>query len=112
MKNGIPEAGDIVWLHIGPSKGSEQDGYRPVVVISDDVVNEITGKFTGLPITSTIRGWATEIPVMSLRRPGVALVDHIRSWSHVARELNFKGETVTAEELDAAKYAIRSFLQL
>jgi len=112
MKNGIPEAGDVVRLNIGPSKGNEQDGYRPVLVISDDVMNDITGKFTGLPITSTVRGWATEVPINSLARPGVALVDQICSWSHTASEINFKGETVTAEELDAAKYAIKTFLQL
>jgi len=112
MKNGIPEAGDVVRLHVGPSKGNEQDGYRAVLVISSEVVNEITGRFTGLPITSTVRGWETEIPLDSLKRPGVAAVDQIRSWSFIAREINFKGETVTEEELDAAKYAIRSFLQV
>lgn len=111
MRNGIPEAGDVVRLHIGPAKGNEQDGYRAVLVISDDVVNEITGKFTGLPITSTVRGWDTEIPIDSLDRPGVALVDHIGSWS-LTRNPSFKGERVTAEELDAAKYAIKAFLQL
>jgi len=112
MKNGIPDAGDVIRLHVGPSKGNEQDGYRAVLVISDAVVNEITGRFTGLPITSTVREWATEIPIKSLKRPGVALVDQIRSWSFTAREVNFRGETVTAEELDAAKNAIKSFLQL
>ena len=112
MKHGIPAAGDVVRLHVGASKGNEQDGYRAVLVISDVVMNEITGRFTGLPITSSIRGWETEVPITSLKRPGVALVDQIRSWSHVDRELSFKGETVTDEELDAAKFAIRAFLQL
>jgi len=112
MKNGIPDAGDVVRLHTGPSKGNEQDGYRAVLVISDAVMNEVTLRFTGLPITSRVRKWGTEIPLNSLARPGVALVDQIRSWSYVAREVNFKGETVTEEELDAAKYAIKAFLQL
>lgn len=96
----------------GPSRGNEQDGYRAVLVISDAVMNGITGRFTGLPITSTIRGCKTEVPIDSLKRRGVALVDQIRSWSHVTRELNFRGETVTEEELDADKFAIRAFLQL
>jgi hypothetical protein len=30
----------------------------------------------------------------------------------VARGIEFKGETVTEDELDAAKFAIRAFLQL
>ncbi|WP_250514459.1 type II toxin-antitoxin system PemK/MazF family toxin [Caballeronia sp. INDeC2] len=112
MKDGIPDAGDVVRLHVGPVRGNEQDGYRAVLVISDIVMNDITGRFTGLPITPTIRGWETEVPIASLKRPGVALVDQLRSWSHLHRELAFRGETVTEEELDAAKYAIRAFLQL
>jgi mRNA interferase MazF len=112
MKDGIPDAGDVVRLHVGPARGNEQDGYRAVLVISDIVMNDITGRFTGLPITSTIRGWETEVPIASLKRPGVALVDQLRSWSHLHRELVFRGETVTEEELNAAKYAIRAFLQL
>jgi len=101
-----------VRLHVSPARGNEQDGYREVLVISDIGMNDITGRFTGLPITSTIRGWETEVPIASLKRPGVALVDQLRSWSHLHRELAFRGETVTEEELDAAKYAIRAFLQL
>ena len=112
MKHGIPDAGDIVRFHIGPSRGNEQDGYRAVLVISDLLMNEITGRFAGLPITSKIRGWETEVPITSLKRPGVALIHQLRSWSHVHRELAFRGETVTDEELDAAKYAVRAFLQL
>jgi mRNA interferase MazF len=112
MKDGIPDAGDVVRFYVGPSKGNEQDGYRPVLVISDIVMNEITGRFTGLPITSASRGWETEIPLASLKRPGVALVDQIRSWSHTARGVSFKGESVTDDELDAARFAIRSFLTL
>ena len=112
MKDGIPDAGDVVRLHVGPARRNEQDGYRAVLVISDIVMNDITGRFTGLPITSTIRGWETEVPIASLKRPGVALVDQLRSWSHLHRELAFRGETVTEEELNAAKYAIRAFLQL
>jgi mRNA interferase MazF len=112
MKNGIPEAGDIVRLHIGPSKGNEQDGYRAVLVISSFVVNQITSRFTGLPITSTVRGWETEIPIDSLARPGVAQVDQISTWSYTERKADFKGEQATEDELAAAKYAIRAFLQL
>jgi mRNA interferase MazF len=112
MQNGIPETGDIVRLHVGPVKGNEQDGYRAVLVISDVVMNEITGKFTCLPITTTVRGWATEIPLDSLERPGVALVDHIRSLSYTERKVDYKGERATDEEIAAAKHAIREFLQL
>ena len=112
MVSGIPDTGDIIRLYIGPAKGNEQDGYRAVLVISDHVMNEITGRIMGLPITSTVRGWATEIPVNSLARPGVALVDQLGNWSYTAREFRYENEKATAAEVKAAKHAIREFLQL
>lgn len=112
MRNGIPDTGDIVRLYVGPVKGNEQDGYRAVLVISDSVMNEITGKFTGLPITTTVRDYATEIALNSLERPGVAMVDHIRSFSYIARKVDYRGERVTDAEIADAKHAIREFLQL
>ncbi|RAR53880.1 mRNA interferase MazF [Paraburkholderia unamae] len=112
MKDGIPDAGDIVYLYVGPSKGNEQDGHRPVVVVTDHLMNEVTGRFIGLPVTSRIRGWATEIPVSALSRPSVALVDQLRSWSYVARECRFEGEVVSPDEMSAVKHAIREFMSL
>lgn len=112
MQNNIPEAGDIIRLYVGPAKGNEQDGYRAVLVLSPVDINELTGRIIGLPITSTVRGWETEILLSSLARPGVALVDQIKTLSFTAREVKFGGERATEEELDAAKYAIRMLLDL
>ncbi|WCM19215.1 type II toxin-antitoxin system PemK/MazF family toxin [Paraburkholderia bryophila] len=112
MQNDIPEAGDIIRLYIGPSKGNEQDGYRAVLVLSPLDFNELTGRVTGLPITSSVRGWETEIPLSSLARPGVALVDQITTLSFKARDFRFNGEQATAEEMEAAKYAVKMILDL
>ncbi|ASL44664.1 mRNA interferase MazF [Burkholderia sp. AD24] len=112
MQNDIPEAGDIIRLYIGPSKGNEQDGYRAVLVLSPLDFNELTGRVTGLPITSSVRGWETEIPLSSLARPGVALVDQITTLSFKARDFRFNGERATAEEMEAAKYAVKMILDL
>lgn len=112
MQNQIPDAGDIIRLYAGPGKGNEPDGYRAVLVITDAEVNELTGRVVGLPITSTVRGWETEIPLSSLARPGVARVDQIKSLSLKAREFKFDDEVASEEEFDAAKYAIKAFLNL
>jgi mRNA interferase MazF len=112
MIDNIPEAGDIIRLSIGPSKGTEQDGYRPFLILTDKEINELTGRVIGLPITSTIRGWETEIPITSLPRPGVALSDQITTLDYKHREPIFKGERATDEELAAAKFAVKSILDL
>lgn len=112
MQNGVPEAGDIIRLYVGPSKGNEQDGYRAVVVLTAADINELTGRVVGLPITSTIRGWETEIGIASLARPGVALVDQIVNLSYRARESRYEGERASDEEMEAIRYAVRTFLDL
>lgn len=112
MLNGVPEAGDIIRLYVGPSKGNEQDGYRAVVVLTPADINELTGRVVGLPITSTVRGWETEIPIASLVRPGVALVDQIVNFSYKAREIRYDGEQASEEEMDAIRYAVREYLNV
>lgn len=112
MQNGVPEAGDIIRLYVGPSKGNEQDGYRAVVVLTSADINELTGRVVGLPITSTIRGWETEIAIASLARPGVALVDQLVNLSYVARDIRYDGEQASDDEMEAIRYAVRAFLDL
>lgn len=44
--------GDIVWATLDPTIGNEQQGHRPVVVISENVFNEKSGTVIALAITS------------------------------------------------------------
>ena len=44
--------GDILWADLNPTRGHEQAGLRPVVIISHDVFNERSGTVIALAITS------------------------------------------------------------
>jgi len=44
--------GDILWADLNPTRGHEQAGLRPIVVISHDVFNERSGTVIALAITS------------------------------------------------------------
>jgi mRNA interferase MazF len=44
--------GDIVWANLNPSKGHEQGGLRPVLILSHDVFNERSGTVIAVAITS------------------------------------------------------------
>ena len=112
MHNGIPEAGDILWLEIGPARGNEQDGYRPVLVLTETELNELTGRIMGVPITSKIRGWETEVPITNLPKPCVALIDQMQTLAYRERGARFKGERATEEELHAVRYGLRVLLSL
>lgn len=44
--------GDIVWADLNPTIGSEQAGYRPVIIISQDIFNERSGTVIAMALTS------------------------------------------------------------
>jgi mRNA interferase MazF len=44
--------GDIVWADLNPSRGREQTGQRPVLVLSQDVFNEHSGTVIAVALTS------------------------------------------------------------
>src|SRR6266403_5711398 len=44
--------GDIVWANLDPTRGHEQSGSRPVLVLSQNVFNERSGTVIALAMTS------------------------------------------------------------
>jgi mRNA interferase MazF len=44
--------GDIRWADLAPTKGAEQAGRRPVVILSDDIFNKRSGTVIAMAITS------------------------------------------------------------
>lgn len=44
--------GDIYWADLNPTKGKEQSGLRPVLILSQDVFNEHSGTVIAVAITS------------------------------------------------------------
>lgn len=44
--------GDVVWADLNPTKGHEQAGHRPVVVVSADVFNARSGTVIAMAVTS------------------------------------------------------------
>jgi mRNA interferase MazF len=44
--------GDVIWAELDPTKGNEQSGRRPVMVLSEDVFNDRSGTVIAAAITS------------------------------------------------------------
>jgi len=44
--------GEIRWAELGPTRGREQTGLRPVLIVSHDVFNERSGTVIAVAITS------------------------------------------------------------
>ena len=80
--------GDIYLVTLDPTEGREQQGYRPVVVVSPDAFNKATNLPVVLPIT-TGGAFAQRIgfavPISGIKTTGVVRCDQPRVLDLAAR---------------------------
>jgi mRNA interferase MazF len=87
-----PAPGEIVWLDFSPTAGTEQQGRRPAMVLSDGGYNAATGRALVAPITSTVRGWPFEVSLPpGAPVKGAILVDQCRCVDWRARHAKSAG---------------------
>ena len=90
VKKYIPKQGDIVFLDFNPTKGHEQAGMRPAVVISTNTFNQNTKMVMLCPITSNNKEFPTHYQLEDTKRVhGSVLCEHIRSINSEIRNLKF-----------------------
>ena len=89
VKQYIPEQNDIVWLDFEPVKGKEIGKYRPALVLSSKEYNRASGLLICCPISTSIRGQKTEIPVKNLEQPSVVASNLIQTLSWQDRRVKF-----------------------
>lgn len=80
--------GDIYLVTLDPSQGREQQGYRPVLVVSPDAFNQATRLPVVLPITTGGEfaqriGFA--VPISGIKTTGVVRCDQPRVLDLAAR---------------------------
>ena len=90
VKKYIPKQGDVVFLDFNPTKGHEQSGFRPAVVISNNVFNENTKMVIVCPITSNNKDFPTYYYLEDTNNiHGSVLCEHIRSIDYEARSIRY-----------------------
>ncbi len=77
----IPDRRDILWLDFQPKKGREVGKYRPALVLSSKAYNRKTGLLICCPISTSIRGGATEVPLSRLEKPSVVAASLVQTLS-------------------------------
>jgi mRNA interferase MazF len=107
----IPERGDIWWVALDPTLGSEIRKTRPCVVMSVKVLNERRRTVIVVPLsTSPQASPPILIPITCDGRPAVAVSDQIRA---VAKErLQGRLGVVAAEEMAALEDGLRQIMRL
>lgn len=95
------DAGDIIWTDFDPTRGREQAGRRPALVISLRAFWEISGFAIVCPITGTVRPFGTSVVLPpGLAVSGEILTSHVRSIDTLARPIAIAGtvpDTVLAD---------------
>jgi mRNA interferase MazF len=89
MVNKIPDQGDIVWLSLNPTKGHEQSGRRPVMVLTKKEYNKATECFLMCPLTTRKKGYMTEVLCKIDDKVAVILSDQIRFVDFTARKAEY-----------------------
>ena len=77
--------GDVLWAELGPVRGREQAGRRPILVISHDVFNERSGTVIAMAVTSQppTAGFplTLELPAADLPKRSWVKISQIRTLS-------------------------------
>jgi mRNA interferase MazF len=57
--------GSVVWVELAPTRGREQSGRRPAVVVSsEDHLDAVTALVTVVPATTRQRGWPNHVALI------------------------------------------------
>ena len=91
----VPDRNHIVWLDYEPTRGREIGKYLPALVLSSKRYNQQTGVLTCCPISTSIRGGVTEVPVTNLKKPSVVAASLVQTLSWRERKVKYVTEADT-----------------
>lgn len=105
---------EIWYADLNPVKGSGQEGYRPVVIISGNVVNTLLNVVIACPLTTKIKEYKGNIVLEPGHENGLAqkseiLIFHVRSISK--ERLVKKMGTITPQQLEKLKQGLNDILK-
>jgi mRNA interferase MazF len=109
----LPDTGDLIWTDFDPTKGREQAGRRPALVVSPSAFTENTGLAIVCPITSHVRPFPTSVVLpSSLPIAGEILTSHIRSIDTQARPIRYAGIAVSDEIARLVRAKLDTFITI
>ena len=82
--------GDVWWANLNPTRGRERSGWRPVLVLSRDEFNELSGTVIAVAITSQPQtaGFPLTLELTGARLPK-------RSWVKISQIRTLSVERLT-----------------
>lgn len=107
--------GDIYLISLDPTLGHEQQGTRPVLVVSPDVFNSKSGTPFIVPISSggnfaRMAGFSVSLAAAGTKTTGVVRCDQLRTLDLLARKAR-KLETVPTAIIEEVLAKLRAFFE-
>ena len=105
---------EIWYANLSPTKGREQSGHRPVVIISGNMLNKYLDVVIACPLTSKIKNYKGNVVLKPSGSNGLdskseILIFHIRSISK--NRLVKKIGSITETELSTVKLGLDDILR-
>lgn len=103
--------GEVWWVQLDPTLGSEINKRRPCLILTSNIVNERRRTVVIVPLSSSPKANPPLlVPVTCGEQEVVAVIDQIRA---VAKErLDKRMGTISTAQLDAVEDALRQILEL
>jgi mRNA interferase MazF len=104
--------GEIRWAELNPARGHEQAGYRPVLILSQDVFNKRSGTVIAVALTSQQQkaGFPLAFPLEleQLQKPSWFKISQIRTLSvdRIGKKLGSVEPEQLAEIIDGLNQII------
>ncbi len=92
--------GEVYWVNLDPTVGSEVKKRRPAVILSPDEMNRSLPVVIVAPITSSKKSWPTRADVTLSGKAGQIMLDQIRTVDK-SRLMKRIAEVEIVEALDA-----------
>ena len=111
MTHAAIKRGDIWWISLDPTQGSEIKKTRPCIVLTHDAINRLRRTVVVVPLSTAAQPHPPiTVPVTCEGNSAVAVVDQIRA---VAKHrLKSKIETMSTDELDEVCQAVSTILEI
>ncbi len=94
--------GDVLWANLDPTRGREQTGRRPVLVISHDIFNERSGTVIAMALSSQEQraGFPLNYELENENLPKKSCVKISQARTLSTKRLGDKITTLSPEELN------------
>lgn len=106
-----PRRGEIWWVRLDPTLGSEIAKTRPCLIVSGDLFNKLRRTVVVVPLSSSPEAHPPLlVPVRCGDRDSVAVTDQIRAVSK--QRLERRMSEVSQKDLEAVETGVREVLEL